>query len=59
MVLAAVARMAYGALVIRDYQPGSDAFQYYDLARNIGDGRGFAMAFPWVEVQPTAFRPPA
>jgi 4-amino-4-deoxy-L-arabinose transferase-like glycosyltransferase len=57
--VAGIARVAYAALVIRDYAPRSDAFQYYDLARNINDGLGFSMAFPWIEIQPTAFRPPA
>ncbi|MCU0311718.1 MAG: glycosyltransferase family 39 protein [Acidimicrobiales bacterium] len=59
VAVAGVARAAYGAFVIRSYQPNSDAFQYYDLARNIGDGLGFSMSFSWVTVGPTAFRPPA
>lgn len=59
LAVAGVARIAYAVFAIGDYAPKSDAFRYYDLARNINNGLGFSMAFPWIEIQPTAFRPPA
>ena len=53
-----MARVVYWVLVTPDYSPDSDAAQYFDLARNIVNGRGYAMTFPQLELHPTAFRPP-
>jgi 4-amino-4-deoxy-L-arabinose transferase-like glycosyltransferase len=58
VAVGAVARVLYAFLVIPDYVPDSDASQYMDLARNINAGRGFSMTFPWLDIHPTAFRPP-
>lgn len=56
--VALVARVAYWVLITPDYSPVSDDAQYVDLARNIINGRGYAMTFPELELHPTAFRPP-
>ena len=59
LAVALVARILYWVLVTPDYSPDSDAAQYFDLARNIVNGRGYAMTFPQLELHPTAFRPPS
>lgn len=58
IVVGAVARVLYALLVVPDYLPNSDAFQYQDIARNINAGQGFSTAYPWIQSGPTAFRPP-
>jgi 4-amino-4-deoxy-L-arabinose transferase-like glycosyltransferase len=58
LAVALVARILYWVLVTPDYSPDSDAAQYFDLARNIVNGHGYAMTFPQLELHPTAFRPP-
>jgi 4-amino-4-deoxy-L-arabinose transferase-like glycosyltransferase len=58
LAVALMARVVYWVLVTPDYSPDSDAAQYFDLARNIVNGRGYAMTFPQLELHPTAFRPP-
>ena len=58
LVVALLARLGYWVFVTPDYSPDSDAAQYFDLARNIVNGHGYAMTFPQLELHPTAFRPP-
>jgi 4-amino-4-deoxy-L-arabinose transferase-like glycosyltransferase len=58
LAVALVARVLYWVLITPTYSPDSDAAQYVDLARNIINGRGYAMSFPQLEIHPTAFRPP-
>ena len=58
LAVALMARVVYWVLVTPDYSPDSDAAQYFDLARNIVNGHGYAMTFPQLELHPTAFRPP-
>ena len=49
-----------GLLALRhpDWEPRSDADHYLDLARSLASGKGFQLAFPQLEMHPTAFRPP-
>lgn len=58
LVVALLARLGYWVFITPDYSPDSDAAQYFDLARNIVNGHGYAMTFPQLELHPTAFRPP-
>lgn len=58
LVVAFLARLGYWVFITPDYSPDSDAAQYFDLARNIVNGHGYAMTFPQLELHPTAFRPP-
>ncbi len=58
LVVALLARLGYWVFITPDYSPNSDAAQYFDLARNIVNGHGYAMTFPQLELHPTAFRPP-
>jgi 4-amino-4-deoxy-L-arabinose transferase-like glycosyltransferase len=58
IAFAAVVRVLYWVLVTPNYVPLSDAQQYYQIAQNVAQGRGFAMTFPAIAVHATAFRPP-
>lgn len=57
-LVALVVRVVYVVVVLRDYQPVSDALHYHSLAANVGDGRGMVHDFPFGRPHPTAFRPP-
>ena len=58
VAVALVARVLYWRFAIPDYVPISDAGHYYDIARNVAEGRGFSHTFPQLYPHPTAFRPP-
>lgn len=58
LAVALVARLAYWVLATPDYVPISDAGHYFDLARNVAEGKGLVHTFPQLENHPTAFRPP-
>lgn len=58
LAVAAVVRIAYWAIFLRDYEPISDAAQYNGIAFNLANGRGFGLDFPQLAVHPTGFRPP-
>src|SRR5687767_2079217 len=51
-------RLAYWIVVTPDWVPVSDADQYVLLARSLGDGDGFSLVYPQLELHATAFRPP-
>ena len=57
-LLALAVRGLYVLVVLRDYDPVSDAEHYHTLAAAIGDGKGFVHDFPFGRPHPTAFRPP-
>lgn len=50
--------MLYVVVVLRHYQPVSDAHHYHSLAAQVGDGKGLVHDFPFGRPHPTAFRPP-
>lgn len=56
--LAVVVRIVYWVVVTPDWVPASDADQYLLLARSLGDGGGFSLRYPQLELHATAFRPP-
>lgn len=56
--LAVAVRVAYWVIVTPDWVPASDADQYLLLARSLGDGEGFSLRYPQLELHATAFRPP-
>ena len=51
-------RVLYVVVVLRRYEPVSDAHHYHTLAAAVGDGRGLVHDFPLGHPHPTAFRPP-
>jgi 4-amino-4-deoxy-L-arabinose transferase-like glycosyltransferase len=57
-VAAAVIRVAYVLVFMRDYHMQSDAQHYHDIAINVAHGHGIAADFPYGFRHPTAFRPP-
>jgi 4-amino-4-deoxy-L-arabinose transferase-like glycosyltransferase len=59
VLVALVVRLVWWLLLTPDYVPDADDAQYLELARNLADGKGFALQYPGLEVHPTAFRPPA
>lgn len=59
VVVAAVVRLLWWLVLTPHYVPDADDAQYLELARNLADGKGFALQYPGLEVHDTAFRPPA
>ncbi len=57
-LVALAVRVVYVVVVLRDYQPVSDALHYHSLAAQVGDGRGLVHDFPFGRPHATAFRPP-
>lgn len=57
-LVALLARAAYWGLATPDRILRSDASQYDFLAKNLAEGRGYVDVYPWLELHPTAFRPP-
>lgn len=58
VIVGAVVRAAYWAVVTPDWIPNADADQYLRLARALADGDGYSLVFPQLEMHATAFRPP-
>jgi len=56
--VALVVRIAYAAVLRRDYRPDSDADSYFQIARALSEGRGFVQSIPFGHDHPTAGRPP-
>jgi 4-amino-4-deoxy-L-arabinose transferase-like glycosyltransferase len=51
-------RLVYIAAFLRDYATESDADHYHTLALAVSHGDGLVHVFPFMQLHPTAFRPP-
>ena len=56
--VATLARVAYLATALRDYEPASDAHHYYSLGLSVAHGDGLSAEFPFPFEHATGFRPP-